>query len=121
MSLTDPTDDWKVGTLPSGREYFFRANPEDPDDPEVRLTTDLDEEPSEASAALSAEWRVGTLPSGRRYLWRETDDPDDPEVKMYSESTLDSGQPFWYDDDGEVLLSNPFAGAAAEQPAREQP
>ena len=108
ISLTDPLDEWKVGTLPSGREYFFRAT-DDPDDPEVKLIT---EQPAEQGEG-EAQWNIGMLDSGRRYLWRESDDPDDPEVKFYSQSTLDSGEPFWYDEDGEVYLTDPFAMAKA--------
>ena len=113
ISLTDPTDEWKVGTLEeSGREYFWRARDGDDEDMEVRLARYDGEDPSvaEADASASGGWRIGTLPSGREYLWRENaDDPDDPEVQWWTESTLDNGKPFWYDEDGEVTLKDPFA------------
>ena len=112
ISLTDPASDWQVGTLPSGRQYFFRPT-DDEDDPEVRLLSDLSEEPSEVDTI--SDWKVGTLPSGRQHLWRDNlDDPDDPEIKMYSEGSLDSGQPFWYDDEGTVVLNDPFAGPTTD-------
>lgn len=104
ISLTDPSRQWEVASLPSGRQYYYRST-DDPNDPEIRLLSEMREEPDEA-----AEWKVGVLASGRKYLWRETDDPDDPDVKFYHESKLESGAPFWYDDDGEVVLSDPFAG-----------
>mmetsp|Transcript_11959 Transcript_11959/g.20880 ORF Transcript_11959/g.20880 Transcript_11959/m.20880 type:complete len:644 (+) Transcript_11959:67-1998(+) len=34
------------------------------------------------SSPLGDEWRVGTLTCGQKYLWRETDDPDDPDIKF---------------------------------------
>ena len=116
ISLTDPTDDWRVGVLEEdGREYFWRERGEgDDSDVEVRMARYAGEEsPGEAALEDGHEWRVGVLPSGREYLWRETDDPDDPEVQWWTESTLDSGEPFWYDESGEVTLSDPFALARA--------
>ena len=110
ISLTDPTEQWKVGMLEdTGREYFWRARDGDEDDLEVRLARYDGEDPSEADADGVMSWKIGTLPSGREYLWRENDaDPDDPEVQWWTESTLDNGNPFWYDEDGEVTLKDPF-------------
>ena len=58
----------------------------------MRLSRFIDEEPSERRAA---KWQVGTLPSGKRYLWRLPLGASEPEVKLWSQSTLDSGAPFW--------------------------
>ncbi len=110
ISLTNPFDEWKVGRLEdSGREYFWRERDSEEDGMEVRLASFDGEEPD----STDAPWRIGQLPSGREYLWRETSDPDDPEVQWWSQSTLDSGEPFWYDEDGEVSLTDPFARARA--------
>ena len=51
------------------------------------------------------------LPSGRRYLWRPNpDDEDDPETQMWVESTLTSGDPYWYNEEdyGMISLTDPF-------------
>ena len=112
ISLSDPTDEWKVGVLEEdGREYFWRDR-EGSDDIEVRLARYPGEEPGEDDGEDGkGAWKVAVLPSGREYLWRESDDPDDPDVQWWTEGTLDSGEPFWYDEDGEVVLSDPFAKA----------
>ena len=91
-------EEWRKARLPSGREYLWRhSDSGDVDDPDIVL---LD------------KWRVGTTSKGRRYLWRENaDNPEDPEVKFWSESTLNSGAPFWYAEDGEISLTDPFAAA----------
>jgi hypothetical protein len=106
--LHEPSDEWKAGTLASGREYLWRSSASGgEDDPDIVLLGDEDDS--------SHQWKVGTLKSGKRYLWRDNpDDPDDPEIKMWSESQLKSGKPFWYDEDGEISLSDPFAAAAGK-------
>lgn len=110
ISLTDPTDDWRVGTLDAdGREYFWRESA-DGEEVEVRLARYDGDEPGDDEEE-GGGWRLGVLPSGREYLWRETDDPDDPDVQWWTEGTLDSGEPFWYDEEGEVTLTDPFARA----------
>lgn len=113
ISLTDPTDEWKVGVLEEdGREYFWRDR-DGEDDIEVRLARYPGEDPDEDAGddEEKGDWKIGVLPSGREYLWRESDDPDDPEVQWWTEGVLDSGEPFWYDEDGEVVLSDPFTKA----------
>ena len=89
----------------------WRERDSEEDGMEVRLASFDGEEPD----STDAPWRIGQLPSGREYLWRETSDPDDPEVHRWSQSTLDSGEPFWYDEDGEVSLTDPFARALADE------
>ena len=104
VSTTPPADDWKVGLLDSGREFLWREGA-NPDDPDIKL------EPSSANAASEPDvspegWRIGVLASGRRYLWRGS--AEDPEVRFWESSTLESGSVFWYTGDGHVSLSDPF-------------
>ena len=114
ISLTDPTDEWKVGKTDEGREYFWRERDGEEDDVEVRLARFEGEQPGDADDdAGEGDWRIGKLPSGREYLWRQSNDPDDPDVQWWTQGKLDSGEPFWYDEDGEVTLSDPFERARA--------
>jgi hypothetical protein len=53
-------------------------------------------------------WHV-ILECGREYLWRGSEDPENPELKMWTEGRLESGERFWYDGDGEIILTDPFA------------
>ena len=52
------------------------------------------------------------LASGRRYMWRGGGEDDDaraePEVRLWEQSSLDSGKPFWYTAEGKVSLTDPF-------------
>ena len=113
ISLTEPNNGWRVATLDGGSEYFWRETG-NPDEPEVRLSKFMDEGPTGNAGGRS--WRIGTLATGKRYLWRLPSGSDDPEVKMWSESRLDSGAPFWYDEDGEISLTDPFLDALPETP-----
>ena len=97
IAVSAPEGEWKVGTLDDGREYFWREG-SDPDDPEIRLP---------GSAQDGGErWRIGVLESGRRYMWRGNG--DDTDVRLWEQSSLDSGKPFWYTADGAVSLTDPF-------------
>jgi hypothetical protein len=98
IAMTAPPEDWKVGMLSDGRQYLWREG-DNPDDPDIKMLGD-------AVTQSNAGWRVGTLPSGRRYLWRG--EAHDPEVRLWEQSYLDSGKPFWYTADGAVSLTDPF-------------
>ena len=100
-----------------GTTYWWRANPDDDDDPEVSLTDP--EGPGwrpgwafRAGDEGSAEvWRVAELPDGTRYLWRPNpEDEDDPETQFWVEGALESGAPYWYDnaDPEKISLTDPF-------------
>ncbi|KAL1511777.1 hypothetical protein AB1Y20_005063 [Prymnesium parvum] len=55
-------------------------------------------------------WKVGEMESGARFLWREgAGDGKEPVIWLWYESTLESGKPFWYDADGDISLTDPFA------------
>ena len=61
---------------------------------------------SNADAPAADSWQIGVLASGRRYLWRG--DTEDPDIRLWEQSFLDSGKPFWYTSDGAVSLTDPF-------------
>ena len=42
-------------------------------------------------------------------MWRDNPDDDgDPEIAIWKEAALESGQAYWYDDDGNISLRDPF-------------
>ena len=81
--------------LSSDLRYWWRSAGDEDAAPEVAL-----EQPKDA-------WRLSMLPNGKPYLWRESDDPDDPDIRLWRRSTLQSGDPFWYTEEGAVALSDP--------------
>ena len=89
----------------SGATYWWREGLLHPDDPEISMT-----DPTAPLGDYEAAWKVGQLESGQRYLWRESsdDDDDEPEVWSWTEATLDSGAPYWFDEDGAISLQCPF-------------
>ncbi|KAL1504924.1 hypothetical protein AB1Y20_008691 [Prymnesium parvum] len=89
---------WVQGTLSTGETYWWWYSGDDDDDEDAEIAL---ERPADA-------WSVGELPDGRRYTWRDADDPEDPEVVIWSEGTLSSGKQFWFSDDGTVSLTDPF-------------
>ena len=121
ISLTDPNDGWQVGVLANGQEYVWKEGTNEDDEPQVELLGSAEEgfgDDEDDGADDFGEWQVGVLPSGREYLWRQVEGTDEPEVRLWFESTLDSGAPFWYDEDGEVSLNNPFEMAARRRGGR---
>ena len=104
VSNTPPAEDWKVGKLENGREFLWREG-NDPDDPEIALQGS-EVEATSAPDTSPDGWRIGVLASGRRYLWRGS--AEDPEVRFWDSSTLESGNVFWYTGDGHVSLKDPF-------------
>ena len=104
VSSTPPAEDWKVGKLENGREFLWREG-NDPDDPEIALQGS-EVEATSAPDTSPDGWRIGVLASGRRYLWRGS--AEDPEVRFWDSSTLESGNVFWYTGDGHVSLKDPF-------------
>ena len=104
VSNTPPAEDWKVGKLENGREFLWREG-NDPDDPEIALQGS-EVEATSAPDTSPDGWRIGVLASGRRYLWRGS--AEDPEVRFWDSSTLESGKVFWYTGDGHVSLTDPF-------------
>ena len=73
--VTAMADGWRVAELPSGRQYLWRNNPNDPADPEVRF------------------WREARLESGKLFWYDEGSDSneivfDDP----FSQFTPGGGQ-----------------------------
>lgn len=53
------TDGWRIAELPSGRQYLWRNNPDDPSDPEVRF------------------WREAKLESGKLFWYDEGSDSNE--------------------------------------------
>ena len=115
ISLTDPNEGWKVGVLPNGQEYVWKEGADEEGEPQVELLGEGAMEQDEEGGGVG-EWNVATLPSGREYLWRQVEGEDEPEVRLWFQSTLDSGAPFWYDDTGEITLSDPFESARRGEP-----
>jgi hypothetical protein len=93
-----------VGKLENGREFLWREG-NDPNDPEIALQGS-EVEATSAPDTSPDGWRIGVLASGRRYLWRGS--AEDPEVRFWDSSTLESGKVFWYTGDGHVSLTDPF-------------
>ncbi|KAL3913756.1 MAG: hypothetical protein SGPRY_007869 [Prymnesium sp.] len=67
------------------------------------------EEAEGREVEVDTTWKVGRMSDGSRFLWRANpQDEGDPEVWLWKESRLESGEPFWFDSDGEISLTDPF-------------
>ena len=75
--------EWQVGKLETGEQYWWRVSAIDGNSPEVSLT-----EPKGA-------WKYDVTSTGQAYLWR-VDPAGEPEVRLWKHGTLGSGQPYWW-------------------------
>ena len=73
---------WVKAKLANGSDYWWRVSDTEVDGTEISF-----EPPGNA-------WRVGELANGQRYTWRDSvDDPDEPEIMLWTESTLVGDHP----------------------------
>lgn len=101
LDLEDTDREWRKGAkLESGSDFWWRLG----NTPEVSVTGPVGQ-------CLAGQWQFATLDSGKPYLWRSTG--NDVEVNFWEHGTLVSGEEYWYDEDGEVTFTDPYASFRA--------